>query len=147
MKLSVIHEVICDKAERDVASGKLNCTGITERLFAEQFPYTIGFSLVVWLKGVTEAKNQFKITLLSPTGKILGESNGYKVMIHDSNNPESIAEMIFHFNNVTFQSAQEYYTIEVRHQDKLLLSKAVGAAEKPRLIPITPFGDRGYVRL
>jgi hypothetical protein len=147
MGIKVMHTLICEWAEREIGSGKLNCRGIMEHLLAGQYPYTTGFNVLAWLKGVNEANNHFQITAMDAFGNILGKIDDHRAKHLKSDGEPDLAEMLLRFNSFTFQSAQDYFIIEVRHQGKPLFCKTIKALQAPGIMPTTPAGDQGYIRL
>jgi hypothetical protein len=142
MTINIQHVIFCEKALRDPSTRKLTCQGIFEHVHAARFPFTLDFSLVVWLDGLNHENNDFSIIIRDKTGKVSGMRDHYQVAFH---NYTGMEEMVFHFNKFNFASPQDLFSIEIIQQDKVLAKKLLRPFN-PSMIRVGQ-PDRGFIDL
>lgn len=147
MKIQVIRELLCLKAEQNKEKGTVDCQGISEFISVNRFPTLVSFQLVVWLKGVTEKTNDFEASIWKANGELLGRNEQIHIAhLYEQFSYQSIP-FIIRVNNGAFESKEDFYTIEIRSKGELLLYKKISAKLEPGIIPNTECGDQGIVHL
>lgn len=147
MKIQVIRELLCQKAEPNKEKGTIDCQGIAEMVPVSRFPAVVTFQWVLWMQGVTEETNNFEAAIWNPAGELIARNEHIQIAYFSERFSSQGVPLVFCLNNGTFQGPEDHYIIEMKHQKEVLFRKNISAVLEPRIIPNTERGDQGTVRL